>query len=208
MTRLVTLAFVLALSIGAACSDGDGDRADATATPTTAPATSPASTVATDDCEPQGEFTPAQTEGPYFKAGSPEKSDLYAEVGKGTKLVLTGSVLSTGCTPVARAKLDFWQADDEGAYDNTGFRLRGHQFTDANGRYRLTTVIPGEYPGRTPHIHVKVQPPTGSVLTTQLYVSGVAQNESDAIFNERLLMDVSDADDGKKATFTFVVVTG
>jgi hypothetical protein len=61
--------------------------------------------------------------------------------------------------PAANALLDFWQANPNGAYDNTGYTLRGHQYTDANGYYTLTTIVPGIYPGRTEHIHVKVQAP-------------------------------------------------
>ena len=87
----------------------------------------------------------------------------------GERLIVTGYVLDQDCKPVAGALLDFWQADGEGVYDNEGYRLRGRQYTDAEGRYRLETVIPGEYPGRTEHIHVKAQAPGGRVLTTQLY---------------------------------------
>ena len=101
---------------------------------------------------------------------------------------LGGSVLGLDCKPLAGALLDFWQADAEGAYDNQGFRLRGHQFTDADGRYRLETVVPGLYPGRTRHIHVKVQRPRGRVLTTQLFFPGVAGNRSDAIFDADLVV--------------------
>src|SRR6266508_4235157 len=51
----------------------------------------------------------------------------------GTRLTLTGYVLSTRCKAIPRALLDFWHADASGVYDNDGFRLRGHQFTDAKG---------------------------------------------------------------------------
>ena len=61
----------------------------------------------------------------------------------GTRIVLTGRVLSPGCKPLAGALLDFWHADDSGEYDNQGYRCRGHQFTDTDGRYRLETVVPG-----------------------------------------------------------------
>lgn len=103
-------------------------------------------------------------------------------------MTLTGRVLTTAGRPISRALVDFWQADANGAYDNSGYRFRGHQFTDANGRYALTTVVPGLYPGRTRHIHVKVQPRSGSILTTQLYFPGVARNRSDGIFQSALLV--------------------
>jgi protocatechuate 3,4-dioxygenase beta subunit len=113
--------------------------------------------------------TPAQTEGPYFKAASPLRRSLVQPGMAGTRLTLTGFVLSSSCKPVRRARLDFWQAGADGAYDNAGFRLRGHQFTDAKGRYRLETVLPGLYSGRTRHIHLKVRAPRRTPLTTQLY---------------------------------------
>jgi protocatechuate 3,4-dioxygenase beta subunit len=123
----------------------------------------------------------------------------------GTRLVITGQVLTTACTPIANALLDFWQADNDGNYDNAGYRLRGHQFTDANGRFSLETIVPGLYPGRTRHIHVKVQRPNGAILTTQLYFPGEARNASDGIYSAELLMNVSDGANGRDATFNFVL---
>jgi protocatechuate 3,4-dioxygenase beta subunit len=111
------------------------------------------------------------TEGPYFKSNSPERTSLIESGLTGTKLVLTGYVLGTDCKPIAHALLDFWQADGKGQYDNAGYMLRGHQFTDEAGRYHLETIVPGPYPGRTEHIHVKVQSPKGTVLTTQILIS-------------------------------------
>lgn len=180
----------------------------ATSTPTTAaPATTvaPATTLApTPECKDAEDITPAQTEGPYFKASSPERTNIRGTHG-GTRLLLTGTVVTTDCKPVARALVDFWQADSAGAYDNSGFDFRGHQFTDAQGRYRLETVIPGLYPGRTRHIHVKVQPSGGRVLTTQLYFPGDARNASDGIYRKECEVSMSDAGDGKNAGFTFVL---
>src|SRR5512143_1798550 len=135
--------------------------------------------------------TPALTEGPYYKAGSPEQSNLYQDGMAGTKLVITGYVYDTDCQPVANAWLDFWQADANGNYDNSSYTLRGHQYTDANGRFQLTTVVPGLYPGRTEHIHVKVQAPNGQIITSQLFFPGVTQNDSDGIYNASLLLAIS-----------------
>ena len=149
--------------------------------------------------------TPAQTEGPYFKSSSPQRSSLLESGLSGTLLTITGRVLSTSCQPIAAAKLDFWQADDSGNYDNAGFRLRGHQFTDAEGRYTLQTIVPGLYPGRTRHIHVKAQAPTQSVLTTQLYFPNEPRNASDGIFSSELLMTVTEVSGGRAATFDFVL---
>ncbi len=188
----------------AACSRGGQNEAASTASP--ANGTAPANTLApTPACDDGDEPTIEQTEGPYFTPDSPEKSDFTGDVSGGTKMVLTGAVLSTSCEPAQRALLDFWHADDSGEYDNEGYKLRGHMFTEANGTYRLQTIVQGIYTGRTRHIHVKVQAPNGPVLTTQLYFPDEAGNESDGIFDPSLLMDVTDAGDTKNASFTFVV---
>jgi protocatechuate 3,4-dioxygenase beta subunit len=150
-------------------------------------------------------LTPELTEGPFFKAGSPERTSLIDASTPGTKLVITGTVYTADCKPVAHALLDFWQADASGNYDNSGYNLRGHQYTDVNGRYTLTTIVPGLYTGRTEHIHVKVQAPNGRLITTQLFFPGVAQNDSDGIFNAALLMVVQKTSDGEQAQYNFVV---
>src|SRR6266702_2569629 len=139
-------------------------------------------------CQDGDEATLPQIEGPYFKPSSPERLELFEEGMAGQPIELVGSVLSRTCKPLAGALLDFWQADAKGQYDNSGFRLRGHQFTDAEGRYRLRSIVPGIYPGRTRHIHVKVQPRGGAVLTTQLYFPGEPKNRSDGLFRKELLM--------------------
>ena len=122
--------------------------------------------------------TPALTEGPYFTPNSPKRRTIVPAGAGGTRLTLTGRVLSTAGRPVPNALIDFWQCDARGAYDNDGYRFRGHQFTDALGRYTLLTVVPGLYPGRTKHIHVKVQAPSRRILTTQLFFPGVAANRT------------------------------
>ena len=95
-----------------------------------------------------GRPTERQTAGPYFKPDSPRRTNMLESAPDATLLVVTGMVLSRECRPVAGALLDFWHADEFGEYDNKGFRHRGHQFTDAQGRWRLETVLPAEYPGR------------------------------------------------------------
>jgi protocatechuate 3,4-dioxygenase beta subunit len=153
-------------------------------------------------------LTLAETEGPYFKANSPETTTLYQDGMQGTLLTISGQVLDQNGQPVANALLDFWQANASGAYDNSGYTLRGHQYTDANGYYTVTTVVPGLYPGRTRHIHVKVQAPASSVLTTQLFFPGEASNARDNIYDPSLLLNISNNTDGTQtANFNFVVPT-
>ena len=119
--------------------------------------------------------------------------------------MVTGWVVTTSCQPVSRALIDVWQADAAGNYDNSGYRFRGHLYTDPTGQYRFETVVPGLYPGRTRHIHVKVQAPNGPILTTQLYFPGEARNASDGIYRRELEMAITDTADGRNATFDFVV---
>jgi protocatechuate 3,4-dioxygenase beta subunit len=157
-------------------------------------------------CTSPAALTPALTEGPYYKANSPERASLVEADTSGIQLTLTGYVLTTDCQPVAHALLDFWQADASGEYDNSGYKLRGHQFTDEKGRYQLLTVVPSEYPGRTEHIHFKVQAPNGPVLTSQLFLPEAANNQSDRIFDPALVIDVTE-DNGSslQATFNFII---
>jgi protocatechuate 3,4-dioxygenase beta subunit len=156
-------------------------------------------------CQDGDEATPRQTEGPFFKPRSPERADLIEAGMKGRPIELTGFVLDPACKPMAHALLDLWQADDAGDYDNTGFRLRGHQYTDAQGRYRFRTIVPAVYPGRTRHFHLKVQPATGRLLTTQLYFPDEPANRRDGLFRKELLMRTAQAGDGVDARFDFVL---
>jgi protocatechuate 3,4-dioxygenase beta subunit len=149
--------------------------------------------------------TPAQTDGPYYRTGSPERRSLIEFDQSGTRLLLSGYVVGLDCQAIPGAWLDFWQADASGRYDNAGYRLRGQQYADSSGHYQLETILPGEYPGRTPHIHVKVRAPGGPVLTTQLYFPDQPSNNRDGIFNAALLLPLQDDPAGKRARFDFVL---
>ena len=150
--------------------------------------------------------TPQLTEGPYFTPNSPKRRSIVAAGAAGTRLTLSGRVLTTSGKPIPNALIDFWQADARGAYDNRGYRFRGHQFTNAKGQYSLFSVVPGLYPGRTKHIHVKVQAPREPVLTTQLFFPGVAGNRSDGIFDTECLVKRWRLSNGRRlAAFDFVL---
>ncbi len=165
----------------------------------------------TPECGDDDEPTPPQTEGPFYKLSSPERRSLIEPGIPGTRLELTGRVFGRNCRPLSGVLLDFWHADGEGHYDNEGFRLRGHQFSDAEGRYQLTSVLPGLYPGRTRHFHVRVQPrpPAGSgagrVLTTQLYFPGESRNRRDGLFAPELLVALAEGSKPQRARFHFVL---
>jgi len=156
-------------------------------------------------CGEKPERTPSQTPGPFYSPDSPRRGSLVEPGSRAERLALTGLVLSPQCTPMANALLDFWHCDETGEYDNKGFRYRGHVLADAQGRYRLETIVPGEYPGRTRHIHVKVRPAGGRVLTTQLYFPGEAGNRADGIYRRELEMQVGRVRGQREARFDFVV---
>jgi protocatechuate 3,4-dioxygenase beta subunit len=165
----------------------------------------PASLDPTPPCGRGGDLTPEVTEGPYFKANSPERQMLVEDGMNGRTLTITGRVLTPGCTPIAGARLDFWQADAHGVYDTRGFRLRGHQYTDAAGRFRLTTIVPGVFPGRARRIHVKAQAPHGELLTTELYFPGENRNRTDRLFASTLQLKLKEGPTDLVGTFDFVL---
>ncbi len=208
MITIVLAAWLVLTACGTPAQAVATDIPATTAPLSPAETASPASTAeqaSAPACTSPTAATISMTEGPYFKANSPERATLFEAGMPGTKLILSGYVLTTDCKPVSGALIDFWQANANGQYDNTGYTLRGHQFTDATGHYQLTTVIPGLYPGRTEHIHVKVQAPNGPVLTTQLFFPGVAENDSDGIFDPTLLITTQETSDGILGMFNFVV---
>ena len=114
-------------------------------------------------------------------------------------------MVNRACRPVARILLDLWHADQNGDYDNGGFRYRGHVLTDAGGRYRFRTIMPAPYPGRTRHYHVKVISTGRQLLTTQLYFPNEPLNRRDDFFSPELLMRVADAADAMSARFDFIL---
>lgn len=143
--------------------------------------------------------------GPFFKPNSPLKRDLFPDASGGRRIIVAGFVVDDRCRALPGSLVEIWHADEKGDYDRDGFRLRGHQFSDDRGRWWFNTIVPALYPGRTRHFHFKVQRPGGRVLTTQLYFPGESKNAGDRIFDETLLMDISDADDGLFARFDFIV---
>ncbi|HET6156772.1 MAG TPA: intradiol ring-cleavage dioxygenase [Dongiaceae bacterium] len=160
---------------------------------------------ATPQCRDADDPTPEQTEGPYFTPDSPERSNFIEDGMKGDRISLAGFVLDRRCRPVPGALLDLWHADSSGQYDNQGYRLRGHQFADAEGRFLFETIVPGLYPGRTRHFHLKVQAAGEDILTTQLYFPGEPQNERDDIFDAALLLDLKQDAAMKVGRYDFVL---
>ena len=143
--------------------------------------------------------TPPQTEGPFYPAGFPADTDNdlvqvrgAAARAMGQVLHLQGRVLGIDGRPAGGALVEIWQCDAQGIYDHprqsgrdrrdAAFQGYGRLTADAQGRYSFRTLRPVAYPGRTPHIHLKVATGDGRRLTSQLYVAGEAQNERDGLF--------------------------
>src|SRR3954466_12081513 len=100
---------------------------------------------------PPGGATGADMRGPFYVAGAPERSRT------GDGLTVQGVVRSTrDCTALPGAKLEWWSANGKGDYDDAH---RATQMADPEGRFRYVTDMPGKYPGRPVHLHVKVSAP-------------------------------------------------
>ena len=142
-------------------------------------------------------LTPAQTEGPYYPVSKPVDTDAdLTRVGTGPPatgevLVLDGKVLDPAGKPFQSVRVEIWQTDHQGIYMHPGdertgkrdmaFQFYGEARTDAAGIFRFRTIMPAVYPGRPRHIHMKVTPPGGKTLTTQLYFKGDKGLDNDSI---------------------------
>ncbi len=180
----------------------DTSRAEGDPTLPTRTPTPPAGAAAALPAPVCNGLTPATAEGAHYLPNTPERTALREAGMAGEALLITGYVLDANCAPIPGAWLDFWQADADGVYDRSSFRLRGHQFSDADGRFRLDTILPGPADGRPRHVYVKVQAPGGPVLTTQLFFPDDPANTTDADFRPELLL--TQTGDGT-AAFDFVI---
>ena len=142
--------------------------------------------------------TPGQTEGPFYPVSLPADmdADLVRVQGQsahaaGQVTHISGRVLDRRGAVVPGAMVEIWQCDANGIYNHPGdsgqgrrdaaFQGYGRAAIDGNGRYAFRTIRPVAYPGRTPHIHVKVHAPGAGRLTTQMYVAGEPQNARDFV---------------------------
>jgi len=135
--------------------------------------------------------TASDIEGPFYRPNAPERTTLLSAAANGARpLTLSGRVLRVdGCTPVAGAVVEFWQADAAGAYDNDSseMRGRGRVTTDGSGRWSVETYEPGRYLNgsryRPAHLHVKLWIDGQERLTTQLYFPGDPYNAQDSWYS-------------------------
>jgi protocatechuate 3,4-dioxygenase beta subunit len=157
-----------------------------------------------------GTLTKAETEGPYYSKGSPAKTNFALDDPTGEIITMSGYVFDASCAPIPNAYLDLWHANSAGAYDNSGYTLRGHFQADANGFYTVRTVVAGKYPGRTEHWHIKVARDSSlnGALTTQLFPPGGQSQEGDGIYDASLLVNnftQNAAKTERTADFNFVI---
>jgi len=162
--------------------------------------------------------TPRQTAGPFYPSDFPLDSDndLVQVAGrngiaKGIVSNVYGRIVDVEGRPISGAKVEIWQCDANTRYHHIDDRnpaeldenFQGYGFTasDGDGRYRFRTIKPVKYPGRTPHIHFRVNGARTEELTTQMYVRGEPGNEADRIFRslgelrERALAEFVASDD-------------
>jgi protocatechuate 3,4-dioxygenase beta subunit len=149
--------------------------------------------------------TPREIEGPYYRIGAPLRSNLL-EPGDRPELVLSGTVKNERGTPIPNAAVALWSSDRIGNYDMVGYKYHGYMFTDEQGRYEFTTILPGCYEIRqAKHLHVKVQG-VSSPITTQLYIEGEPGNELDDFFAPELeVRFIPDTNGVRHGTFDFVI---
>lgn len=143
--------------------------------------------------------TPSVALGPFYPPQKPVDSDAdltqvegRAGRAKGTILYVTGRVLDTRGRPVGAAELELWQANAFGRYIHPAdseasgpldpdFQGYGRLRADGDGRFRIKTIKPPPYSGRTPHIHFIVAA-ANTRLTTQMFFEGEAMNERDGLY--------------------------
>jgi protocatechuate 3,4-dioxygenase, beta subunit len=178
--------------------------------------------------------TPGQTEGPFYPTAFPADADndLVQVRGQsaramGQVLHLQGRLLDASGKPLPGI-VEIWQSDNHGIYDHPrqsgrerrdlAFQGYGKLTADASGKYAFRTLKPVAYPGRTPHIHLKVATADGRQLTSQFYIAGDPQNERDGLFRraaptaahrERIEMKLAEAngvEPGALATSLDIVI--
>ncbi len=148
-------------------------------------------------------FTPRLTEGPFYPITpqADKDSDLTRIEGRdgraaGDIVWVEGRVLGSDGAPLEGAVVDVWQANAAGRYAHEkdpnpapldpNFQGWAIIATDADGRYRFKTIVPGAYPAtktwtRPPHIHFKVSRRGYHEIITQMFLPGHPLNAPDRL---------------------------
>jgi len=143
--------------------------------------------------------TPAQPTGPFYPDVLPSESDAdlvrlgSGPAATGEEIEITGRLLGLDGRPISGGFVELWQANAFGRYANSrdtsnapldpNFQGYGVVQTDQEGRYRFRTIKPGEYTGRSRHLHFRVGGPGFEPLPTQMYFAGDPGNERDFLYN-------------------------
>lgn len=140
------------------------------------------------------------TEGPYYLDLDLVRRNIRRGRA-GTPVTLRFQVVdATACKPIRGAMVELWHCDAEGVYSGvsgaSGTFLRGGQRTNATGRVRFESIVPGWYPGRTPHIHVKVIVDGEEVHTGQVFFR---RSVLDAVYRQGAYRSRGRADTSNKS---------
>jgi protocatechuate 3,4-dioxygenase beta subunit len=136
-------------------------------------------------------LAPEQEVGPFYVALHRIRSNIVGNR-QGVPLILRITIVDAStCKPLVGAAVDVWQADAVGHYSDESREetlgqtwLRGVQLTDSHGLAKFTTIYPGFYSGRAPHIHVKVH--LGGTHTGARYSGGHVSHNGQIFFPEAL----------------------
>ena len=147
-------------------------------------------------------LTPETTAGPYWVEEALTRRNV-TEGKAGLPVVIRFTVLNARtCKPIKSADVEIWHCDALGGYSavdgaTTRF-LRGHQRSNATGKAEFLTIFPGWYPGRTPHIHMKVSVGGNEVHTGQVFCNEkiTATVYKQAPYRSRGIADTPHARDG------------
>lgn len=147
-------------------------------------------------CEANPVLTPAVKVGADFKPGAPLRRALADRETAGTRLSVSGTVRGLTCGRIVAARVDLWHADSRGAIDPSGYRWRGHQVTDADGRYAFDTIAPGAPRGHAPRLNLRVEipksylrkPAQSGTFMTALFFPADPRNASDPLYRPELAM--------------------
>lgn len=127
--------------------------------------------------------TPRLTDGPFYPpafAPNPTSTLIVGPMRPDARpLRLAGRIVDRSGRPVGGARIEIWQCDatrhyrhpaDSAGERDAGFLGYGWQPGGADGAYAFDTIRPVAYPGRTPHIHVKVKIDGHAVATSQVFM--------------------------------------
>lgn len=188
-------------------------------------------------------LTPAQTKGPFYPIPEIEKQAYFdfdltrkgpdSPQADGRVIAIKGSVIGHDENPLEKSIVEVWQACETGRYNHPSdtndrpmdpnFQYWGRVQTGESGEFRFKTILPGKYPGRTPHIHFRILSPGRKELITQLYFGeheelnrkdslymsmNVAQRDGVTTHFEDALTDPQDPSSESIPTGRFTIVLG